>query len=330
MKKRFKKTIFTLFIFVFVCLVSFTVNIRSVSASSFIPNISINLFHVTWVEEIEKGIQINGIEWGDKSFISNGVSYSYFKYYYTLNRVQLYYEDFLVYDNGWLNDNYRVISYNNEYDFIDSTEDFVADFENYPFTIGYNIPINLNNYYYRFTNPNPINNTGNQRIWLNFYTTYFVPYEWQDSSGSFSQFEQPRNFWNNLYITSSSIDYCYSFTSEFGLETTSFLLLNNNEWSQNGGKGIPQDQVIRIADNDVSYDIYVFLVNNGYFGTYTELTYTPTDPDSFGALVKSIANTPVEILQSILDINMLGVNLFSVFCGIITIFLVIFVLKRIT
>lgn len=297
-----------------------------------IPVININKYHVTWVQEIEDGLQMNNIEWGDKPFTSNGITYTYFKYYQGVNsnyRVQIYYENFLVYDNGWLKQEYRVISYNTEYDFIDSTEDFTAEFLQEPFTIGYNIPIVLNNVWYRFTNSEPVNNTGNNRIWLNFYTTYFIPVKWQNSSGSFSEFNQSRNYWNNLWVTSNSISFCYSFTSEYGLETTDFKLLNNGEWSQNGGMGIPQDQVIRIADT-ITYDLYIFLMQNGYFGTYTELTYEPNDKEGFGNLIMSIANTPIEIISNLLNIKLMGVNLYSVFCGIITIFLAIFVIKRIT
>lgn len=332
MKKKFKKIFLSIIITICIAFTFIFATKTNVKAS-ITPQISINQFHVTWSTEIESGVEINGINWNLKPFYCNGVQFSGFSYRQsneTNFRVLLYYDTLLVYDNAWLKQEYRVISFASESDFLDATKDFIVEFQVNPFTIGYNIPINLNNSYYRFTNSNPTNNTGNRRIWLDFYTTYFVPVEWTDSSGSYSVFEAPRNYWNNLYVTSDSIDYCYSFNSNDGLATQSFILLNNNEWSQNGGMGVPQDQVIRITDTDVSYDVYVFLIMNGYFGSYTELTYTPTDPSSFGALVKSIANTPIEIIQSILDVNMLGLNLFSVFCGIITIFLVIFVIKRIT
>lgn len=271
----------------------------------------------------------------DDEFISNGITFNYLEityldyisdsYPYLSIRYQNNDSVIDVYNSfvGW-NESYKDIKILNTTPFGDTIYNALVDYNLLEIISNGKITISG---WYRFTSVNsivlPTNfNTGYYDV--KFLTSYIIPNDYLDYNSADS-IKGSRQSFNKVYIQTYELAYTYDYNGNYSI----FTAFDEEGWggpySSNKNN---QDQIIFFERQEVTESFYEFLLLNGFFGTTNEVHYDD-DTTEFGSLISAVAFVPITLLQSFLDVSILGVSLFSVFCAIMTIAVIVFVLKKV-
>lgn len=225
------------------------------------------------------------------NFSSNGQSFSRLKFTFNGDTFYLYYDDLLV-----------AFQSRNSNDFIHWTN---LKYSNITFDNSY--PNDINAYYF---------------IIRNFHLGSISV---SDISGYYYFNENPigtnssNNTFRFLFISNGELFNSLSILSNGSVLYDNQIVYNGdtNSWVNE------KFRLININKTQIESEQMQILLSNGVF------SYVDVNGDyEFSDVLFSIADIPVRIMSQLLDVSIFGVSLFTALCGIITILLVAFVIKK--